>query len=37
MALIVQAYFYCISIIDSKTISIISIALFSISFEDGTA
>lgn len=37
MALIVQVYFYCISIIDSKTISIISIALFSISFEDGTA
>lgn len=37
MALIAQAYFYYSSIINSKTISIISIALFSISFEDDTA
>lgn len=32
MALIVQAYFYCISIIDSKALSITIIIRFSIGF-----
>lgn len=37
MALIVQVYFYCISIIDSKALSIAIIIRLSIDFSDTVA
>lgn len=37
MTFIAQVCFYYFSIANSKTFSIVSIALFSISFEDDTA